>query len=300
MPLRLTLFPPDQAGTRHLVAEGRSYRVGRDPHADIILADPRISRDHLLIDGTGDSWRIEDLASKNGTRLDGRPIHDAELSGRVWLSIGGVPALAEPINDLRARTDVLTESDRRSATARIRHALGPEQAADALVMRGLEALRRVAGCERSGLWLSGQNGQPEMVRLLGPAEPPPSRGVIRQVIESQRAVFSSDTSDSDPLAGHESIVTGGIRAVAALPLLQDEHLLGVMYADSRTPGKLFTDLDADLLVEIAGQVALTLAAARLRGAIEKLRADSRHATGPDDPHFLRLLDQAQPDADHPG
>lgn len=294
MPLRLTLFPTDKPGSRHLFTEGHRYRVGRDARADIILTDPRISRDHLLIDGTGDVWRIRDLASKNGTRLDGRLIHAAKLDKRAWLSVGGVPVLAEPLSERQALAEDTAEGRRRTGTARIKRALGPGQAPEELITRSLEALRRIAECERSGLWLIGNDAQPVMARLLGPDAPPPSRGIIEQVIESGQPVFCSDTADADALARRESIVSGGIRAVAALPLSLEGRIAGLLYADSRQPGKLFTDLDAELLAGIAEQVGLTLAVTRVRDAIDALSDAPAAANGTVDPEFRRLLDEALP------
>ena len=50
----------------------RSGILGRGRSADLTLPDPTLSRRHLrvVVDGTG--VRVEDLGSRNGTRVDGR------------------------------------------------------------------------------------------------------------------------------------------------------------------------------------------------------------------------------------
>ncbi len=53
------------------------YIVGRTPQAAVCLEDESVSRRHALITVTGTSATIEDLGSKNGTRLGSRRITTA-------------------------------------------------------------------------------------------------------------------------------------------------------------------------------------------------------------------------------
>jgi len=56
---------------------GREWRVseelviGRAGDADVVLADPTISRRHAAISAQGDTAVVEDLASSNGTYVNG-------------------------------------------------------------------------------------------------------------------------------------------------------------------------------------------------------------------------------------
>jgi eukaryotic-like serine/threonine-protein kinase len=56
--------------------------VGKSPDNDIILNDPSISRKHLRIEWNGNRVKVIDLASKNGTRIDGKPIPPNEA--QIW------------------------------------------------------------------------------------------------------------------------------------------------------------------------------------------------------------------------
>jgi DNA-binding winged helix-turn-helix (wHTH) protein len=72
--------------------------VGRDPHAQVWLDSAGVSRQHARITVDGDCVTLEDLESKNGTRVHGQPITAAvrladgdlirfgsiEVSFRVW------------------------------------------------------------------------------------------------------------------------------------------------------------------------------------------------------------------------
>lgn len=42
-----------------------SYRVGRDPEADIVVTDPQVSWNHAVLQAEGDAWFVE--GSRNGT-----------------------------------------------------------------------------------------------------------------------------------------------------------------------------------------------------------------------------------------
>ena len=57
-------------GRRHPLNPGRNV-IGRDPGCDICLADAGVSRPHAEIIVTADGAILQDLGSKNGTRLRG-------------------------------------------------------------------------------------------------------------------------------------------------------------------------------------------------------------------------------------
>lgn len=269
MPLRLTLFLPDRPGVQALLADGRRYRIGRDTAVELPVDDARISREHLVLDGTGEYWRACDLGSKNGTRLDGMPIATVELRRRGWLSIGGVPALIEPVSGQESRAGRTLTDRRRLGVARELKSMVSGAAPDALLMRALETTRRIADCQRSGFWLCDADGTLRAERVIGLQEPKPSSGVMQQVATTGTPVFCSDTDGAAAIARHESVAEGGLRAIVALPLRAAGTVVGVLYADSLRPGKVFTQLDAELLAAVADQLALTLRAADMRAAVAR-------------------------------
>lgn len=62
------------AGTIKTYRFGRRILVGRAPSADLRLDDPRISRLHARIEMRDDGVYVEDLGSRNGTSVDGKPV----------------------------------------------------------------------------------------------------------------------------------------------------------------------------------------------------------------------------------
>lgn len=86
---RTTGTPPGTAhhrlvlGTREVVlAEGENL-LGRDPEATVLLDHASVSRRHARIIVSGAGATLEDLGSKNGTFVGGKP-----LSGRADLADG--------------------------------------------------------------------------------------------------------------------------------------------------------------------------------------------------------------------
>ena len=77
--------------------EGMTYEldadevvIGRNPTTDITLLDEGISREHALVlyDEDTPGYVIEDLASTNGTKLNGKRIRSAALAEGDQLQIG--------------------------------------------------------------------------------------------------------------------------------------------------------------------------------------------------------------------
>jgi len=62
--------------------------VGREADADLVLADPRVSRRHLEISEADGAVRFRDLGSSNGTALNGERKSDGELRCGDVLGLG--------------------------------------------------------------------------------------------------------------------------------------------------------------------------------------------------------------------
>lgn len=272
--LRLTRFEPEQPGSTHWLEPGRSYRVGRDPEAEIHLPDHRVSRIHLVIQHTADGWQLRDQASKNGTHVNGRLVDRASLDDRAWISIGGIAAVAQPVSQSCRRTEKLQQQDIRSAIEQLSNQSATQRSMRALIVRHLDAIRQVTGCERCGIWMTEPHGTLQQALLHGSTKNPLSLSQIHRVIETTEPIFASDLEGAERMACSHSIQLGGIRAIVALPLRIHESVDGVLYADSTQTGKLFTALDAELLSAIARQVELALASMSIRAGIEALADNS--------------------------
>lgn len=270
MPLKLTVFPADHPGRQLVFWEGGRFVLGRSPEADLVVPDPRVSNRHLLIDGRDPVWHITDAGSKNGTRIDGHPLDSRALHAPAWLNIGGVPAFAEPQSREDTLADDRQRKRRRADVMTAANAMGGRLAARVLLSRCLEGLAGLSGCERAIVWTYNETGRLVPLMRRGPAEPAPSQSVVDAVAAGGPCCVVSDTAGAETLYRRGSIDRGGIRALVALPLESRGQRLGALYADSLKPGKLFTELDVDLLLALASQAAVAIGLSQLRGELKRL------------------------------
>jgi two-component system cell cycle response regulator len=69
----LTVLRGPEPG-REYVLKAATYEIGRDPEADIPIADAGLSRRHARINRTALGEYVSDMGSTNGTRVNGRPL----------------------------------------------------------------------------------------------------------------------------------------------------------------------------------------------------------------------------------
>ena len=74
-----------------LPRSGREVTLGRSPECDYVIAADTVSRRHAHIRRAGERWFLRDLASRNGTRLNGwRVVDEVEVAPGDRLSLGAV------------------------------------------------------------------------------------------------------------------------------------------------------------------------------------------------------------------
>jgi predicted component of type VI protein secretion system len=131
--LTLSWSAPEGPRTRELGAGGAL--VGRAEDCDVVLADRAVSRRHARIVRHGDDWWLEDLGSRAGTFLNGRPIErSARLAADDRIGIGEVVITVRPrrrpprpyLRAVAAGTSIFRRADEllgaRSLGAEPRHA----------------------------------------------------------------------------------------------------------------------------------------------------------------------------------
>ena len=276
MPARLMIHLPAAPARELILPETGETIVGRGPDCGVRVEDDRVSRRHAVLASGPAGWTVTDLGSKNGTLVDGVPVDTVRLAERSWLSFGG----------LLARFEVVTgpadafhqERQRRLTTAlEVRRELDPGLGLEALLSRVVASMLTLTNAERGFLLLAGEDGDLEVAARSGlswddlrAAEFGGSVGAVERALSGGRAVVSADARTDAELGGRASIVAGGIRALLCVPVQALDRWIGVMYADSRRPGAAFTELDLEILEELAAQAGLAVAAARLNGELRGL------------------------------
>jgi pSer/pThr/pTyr-binding forkhead associated (FHA) protein len=70
--------------------------IGRAPDNMIVIDDPSVSGRHAQLQLAGEVYRLRDLESTNGTRVNGIPVREAALRFDDRIHFGAVDALFEP------------------------------------------------------------------------------------------------------------------------------------------------------------------------------------------------------------
>lgn len=275
MPAMLSLHLPDQPALLRVLDEAVAETIlGRGDGSTLDVPHASVSRRHAALQFDGLSWWIEDLGSTNGVRISGHPVIRKQLEHDDWFSLGDVFCEFRLMEDVDLRALSARAQQRRQSSGLWLGRLQQAPDRDALLAGLIAAIVQLAECGR-GFLLAGDRSRGFVtvacydVRPESPGQPAftGSSSAITRAVDSRKPVLVSDPSVLDWARGRPSIIAGGLRALVALPIAHHDRLLGVAYADSAEPGKVFTELDLEILGAFMEQAGLLLAA---RGLDEDL------------------------------
>src|SRR5438270_13448423 len=92
---KLILTTEAQGKVAYEFAE-RSITIGRAPDNMIVIDDASVSSRHALLELSGETYRLKDLESTNGTKVNGVPITDTVLRFEDRIRFGAIEARFEP------------------------------------------------------------------------------------------------------------------------------------------------------------------------------------------------------------
>src|SRR5258708_12072306 len=109
---------PGAARTWEIELKPGTNTLGRGEANDFIISDPSISTCHCQIDVSGDSVRVLDLGSTNGTYLNGAQIVESVIVPGQSLRLGNICLLLEETPPVRLLPDTAPhDSDCTDETA---------------------------------------------------------------------------------------------------------------------------------------------------------------------------------------
>lgn len=295
MPARLAVYLPRRPVRQVILDSDEPCLIGRGDDCVLQCDDARLSRRHASIDQQGGEWRLVDLGSKNGTLHNGRRIEAASLRPGDWLSLGGVIARFEFVSE----EDLDAERGRarrlRDTTRELRRSLDPRLGLEALLNRVLDSVLELSSLERGFVMLTDDSGRMRITAVRGLSGGDlrgesfsGSWGAIRLSLDEGGALVSGDVDAVAALGDRPSVVQGGIRALASVPLTAADQVIGLVYADSTRPGRQFTQLDLELLEALCAQAAVAIGASRLGRELGELR-ERLPSEGPVDESLARLI-----------
>jgi general secretion pathway protein E len=77
-------------GAQHVALDDGPVTIGRHSDNNLVLADPKASRFHCVIEKAGAGYRVRDLKSANGTLVDGQRVTTAALQSGSEIQIGSM------------------------------------------------------------------------------------------------------------------------------------------------------------------------------------------------------------------
>ncbi|MFM7270766.1 MAG: FHA domain-containing protein [Actinomycetes bacterium] len=108
----VTVEGPGERDTVYI--DGDVALIGRSPESDVRLTDLRVSSTHARIERVGGKWRIEDLGSTNGTKVDGErlPPHEPrDLPDQARIEVGPCVIQVHLLGDIAEETTPVVDRE---------------------------------------------------------------------------------------------------------------------------------------------------------------------------------------------
>src|SRR6185369_16410688 len=201
---------------------------------------------------------------------------------REGKTVGAVVTFLD-ITERKNAEEALRQSEQRTHTLlEINNAIITNLTPDALFSSAYEAIRRVVSFDRAAFLLY----QPEsktlkLVSMQGPHESDFFRvgreydldetRISAWVLEHQEAVTRGDLKREQQSLGEKSLVAERIQSYCVVPLVAMGKSLGTFALWSETQNR-YTEADAELLREVANQVALAIANMKSYEEVASLKA----------------------------
>ena len=287
------------------------FSVGRKVDKDLVIADPRVSRDHALIVSENGQFAVVDQGSKHGTYVNGErierkvlerndrmefgvrevayvifnPQHSTTNSAREFLSqISGIH-ISDETTDLE-KLILFLEAARKLNTVGV---------LDEILMTLLEVTLKLTRAERAYVFMKNDGGELRLAAGRNSKGEPLledttiSHSILEDAMRSNSEFVLTDTSRSVDLSGRKSIVAYDLRTVICVPLRKPQvqttrvgdtdapapapsaEAMGALYVDSRFASRDISSVSHDILHAIATEAASLIENARLVQAEESAR-----------------------------
>lgn len=283
--------------------DSESVRVGRDPACQILLSDAQVSRKHVKIFKTHQSWSIVDLNSSNGTLVNGEQITLKELEDGDVIIIGESMVgfhLSEHLSGKYSDTQTIViderslfkhwesqdtiEELRRARTdlealyragRTINGILKTAELVPAMLEVIFEEMPRVDRCsvylQEQGGGLVCEEGRVRG-RDLEAGETIFSQTLVDAVMRDGNAQLTYDAMEDRRFAEVESVQRQGIRAAICVPLQAKGQFFGILYADSTDPANRFRVDDLRFMAAVGLQAGTAIENALLYETLESEKA----------------------------
>ena len=296
---------------KSIVLNRTPFTVGRKVDKDLVIADPRVSRDHAQIMQEGQDFFLVDLGSKHGTFVNGERIQRQKLDRGDRLEFGARDSAYILFNPAHATSNTAREFLSQISGIQIRpettdlekltlfleaaRKLNTAGVLDEILMTMLDVTLQLTRAERAYVFLKDDEDKLRLAAGRNSKKEPLlddktiSHSILEESMRSNSEFLLTDTSQSLDLAGRQSIVAYDLRTVVCIPLrkLQVQatrdaqtpapgsataaQAMGVLYVDSRFASRDISGVGQEILHVIATEAASLIENARLVQAEEESR-----------------------------
>jgi len=291
---------------KNIVLNRTPFTVGRKVDKDLVIADPRVSRDHAQIMQEGLEFYLVDLGSKHGTFVNGERIQRQKLERGDRLEFGARDSAYVLFNPSHATSNTAreflsqisgigikpetTELETLRLFLEAARKLNTAGVLDEILITMLDVTLQLTRAERAFVFLKDEDGKLRLAAGRNAKKEPLlddktiSHSILEESIRANSEFLLTDTSQSLDMAGRQSIVAYDLRTVVCIPLrklqvhatreaqgVNAAQALGVLYVDSRFASRDISGVSHDILHAIATEAASLIENARLVQAEEEAR-----------------------------
>src|SRR5579871_4361315 len=225
---------------KNIVLNRTPFTVGRKVDKDLVIADPRVSRDHAQIMQDGVDFFIEDLGSKHGTFVNGERIQRQKLERGDRLEFGArdsayilfnpAHATSNTAREFLSQISVIgikpeaTELEKLTLFLDAARKLNTAGVLDEILITMLDVTLQLTRAERGYVFLKDEEGKLRLAAGRNSKKEPLlddktiSHSILEESLRSNSEFLLTDTSQSLDLAGRQSIVAYDLRTVVCIPL----------------------------------------------------------------------------------
>jgi sigma-B regulation protein RsbU (phosphoserine phosphatase) len=285
------------------------FSVGRKVDKDLVIADPRVSRDHALIVSENGQFSVVDQGSKHGTYVNGERIQQKNLERNDRLEFGVREVAYVIFNPLHGTTnsareflsqisgmhisDETTDLEKLILFLEAARKLNTVGVLDEILMTLLDVTLKLTRAERAYVFMKNEQGELRLAAGRNSKSEPLledttiSHSILEDALKSNSEFVLTDTSRSLDLTGRKSIVAYDLRTVICVPLRKPQvqttrdtdspapavsaEAMGALYVDSRFASRDISGVSNDILHAIATEAASLIENARLVQAEEASR-----------------------------
>ncbi len=197
-------------------------------------------------------------------------------------TVGAVITFFDITERKKAEEELRKSEQRKRTLLEINNAIINNLTQEALFVSAYEAIRRVVSFDRAAFLLyqpetktlkllsMDSDAESEFFRLGKEYDLQETR-ISKWVIESQQAVVRGDLEKEQQSPGDQRLVAEGIQSYCVVPLVAMGKSIGTFTVWSETKNR-YSEADAELLQEVANQVALAIANMKSYEEIAALKA----------------------------